>query len=97
MIDIIKNAEFYFSEKYNLTKFDICNDIVRYTTSIQMLMNKEIKPVDIIGKGHKPQYAKRIALDWLNDQLELSKYLLIHFDTKNILTETQKQDENRRV
>lgn len=91
--EIKKAAEFYFSDKYNLTKYDLYEDLVRYVQMEKDFNAKKLTPKDIIGTGHKPQYAREIASKWIKDRLELTKYLINNFDDKNKLTETQKQEQ----
>lgn len=89
--DLKKDAAFYFSDKYNLTKIDLMDDLVRYTQMQKDFNAKKLKPKDIIGSGHKPQYARGIADKWIKDRIALTKYLIKNFDKLNQLTETQKK------
>lgn len=89
--ELKKDAAFYFSDKYNLTKIDLMDELVRYTQMQKDFDAKKITPSQVIGKGHKPQYARGIADKWIKDRIALTKYLIKNFDELNQLTETQKK------
>jgi hypothetical protein len=62
--------------------------LVRYCQWQKDFNDHKIKPHKIIGRGHKPQYARKIAAGWLQDRIDLTKYMIINFD-KNVLTSSQ--------
>jgi len=89
-IDIEKEAEFYFSDKYNLTKHQLREDLVRHIKTNNDLIKGKIRPSDVVGSGYKNPAP--IAKSWLKHQIQLTKYLLENFDEKNQLTESQKKE-----
>ena len=92
MKDLKSNAEFYFSDKYNLTKQQCIKDIAEYLKLKQDFKDRKVTPSQVIGTGYKPQYVRKIAAQWINDQLEMAKYLLSNFDTDNKLTKSQRKE-----
>jgi hypothetical protein len=89
--EIEKEAAYYFSDTYNLTKEQIRKDITGYHQTRDKLTHKEIRPYQVIGRGYKPQYARKLAFDWLDRQLKLQEYMLANFDEKNQRTPSQKE------
>ncbi|HSH50430.1 MAG TPA: hypothetical protein VK982_01765 [Bacteroidales bacterium] len=83
MEQIKKDAEFYFSEKYNLTKQDCLDDLENYAKMKTDFKAGKIKPSHVIGRGYKPQHARKIAETWIDGQIKLYSYLLENFDLKN--------------
>jgi len=74
--DIEKKAIFYtdesrWSTKPTISKFK--QDIVENEELLHKLKNKEITPSKIIGRGFKPSYAKKIAENYLNEQIMVAK------------------------
>jgi hypothetical protein len=76
MDEIEKSALFYtdetkWTQKPTVEKFE--KEIKEYEEVKRQLDNKEIRPSKIIGTGFKPQYARKIAYEWLNKRILIKK------------------------
>jgi hypothetical protein len=76
MDEVERKAIFYtddskWSEKPTIEKFE--KDIKEAEQLKKQLDNKEIRPYKIIGSGIKPQYARKLAYDYLNENIAVAK------------------------
>ena len=87
--ELSKKAEFYFSDKYNLTKQELYEDLEEDIKLQKDFLDGKIPPRKIIGTGHKN--SRKIAEQYLEEKIQLTKYLIENFDQQNQLTESQKR------
>jgi len=87
--ELEKNAEIYFSENYNLSKSELLKDLEKYTQMKEDLNEKRITPRQVVGTGYVN--ARKVANEWINGRIQMTSYLINHFDEKNRLTEQQRE------
>jgi hypothetical protein len=94
--EIEESAKFYTEEgrwttEPTVSKFS--KDIEEYTATLDDLLNKRITPSKVIGKGHKPQYARGLALMWLHKQIAVSKKAIEILNSKTTKKSDAPNDE----
>jgi hypothetical protein len=79
--ELEESAEYYFSDRYNLKKETLINDLENYIQMQKDLNKKIITPRQVVGTGYKN--ARKVAEEWISVQIQMTEYLIKHFDKKN--------------
>ena len=71
----------YFAPSFNLTKEYLVKALSELKQTQLELVAKLITPKKVVGGGYKN--GRKVAMNWLAEQIATKKYLLENFDTKN--------------
>ena len=71
----------YFAPSFYLTKEYLIEELADLKQTQLELVAKLIPPRKVVGGGYKN--GRKVAMQWLAEQIATKKHLLEHFDTKN--------------
>jgi len=71
----------YFAPSYNLTKIQLIETLIDLEHTKHNLVSRYIPPRKVVGGGHKN--GRKVAMNWLSEQIATTIHLLHYFDSKN--------------